>query len=98
MQAIVVTFFITNIHNYCYGNYSNHVNNNNILMNMNNANVSNGGSNTNGSCSLPRGFKADKFEIPLPFGYHLDLDFLRFCNDDLVSGDTLEKLKASLDL
>ena len=51
------------------------------------------GSNGTSSYSLPRGFKADKFEIPLPFGYHLDLDFLRFCSDELVSGETLEKLK-----
>ena len=52
-------------------------------------------SNSNGTSSqtLPRSFKADKFEIPLPFGYHLDLDFLRFCSDELVSGETLEKLK-----
>lgn len=35
---------------------------------------------------------ADKFEVPLPFGYHLDLDFLRVCSDD-PSGETLEKLK-----
>ena len=34
----------------------------------------------------------DKFEVPLPFGYHLDLDFLRFCSDD-PTGETLEKLK-----
>ena len=42
-----------------------------------NGDVTNGGAGTS-SYSLPRGFKADKFEIPLPFGYHLDLDFLRF--------------------
>jgi hypothetical protein len=35
---------------------------------------------------------ADKFEVPLPFGYHLDLDFLRVCSED-PSGETLEKLK-----
>ena len=35
----------------------------------------------------------DKFEIPLPFGYHMDLDFLRFCSDELVSGETLDRLK-----
>jgi hypothetical protein len=34
----------------------------------------------------------EKFEVPLPFGYHLDLDFLRVCSDD-PSGETLEKLK-----
>lgn len=33
------------------------------------------------------------FEVPLPFGYHLDLDFLRVCSDELVSGETLHKLK-----
>jgi len=36
---------------------------------------------------------APPFEVPLPFGYHLDLDFLRVCSDDLVSGETLMKLK-----
>ena len=72
--------------------YHSNNNNNNILNNMNNANG--GGVTTSTSSSLPRGFKADKFEIPLPFGYHLDLDFLRFCSEDLVvSGETLEKLK-----
>jgi hypothetical protein len=35
----------------------------------------------------------EKFEVPLPFGYHLDLDFLRVCSDELVSGETLQKLK-----
>lgn len=35
----------------------------------------------------------EKFEVPLPFGYHLDLDFLRVCSDELVSGETLHKLK-----
>lgn len=34
-----------------------------------------------------------KFEVPLPFGYHMDLDFLRFCSDDQVGGETLERLK-----
>lgn len=36
---------------------------------------------------------APPFEVPLPFGYHLDLDFLRVCSDELVSGETLQKLK-----
>ena len=35
----------------------------------------------------------DKFEIPLPFGYHMDLDFLRFTSGESVSGETLERLK-----
>jgi len=39
------------------------------------------------------GTGSDKFEIPLPFGYHLDLDFLRFCTEELVSGETLERLQ-----
>ena len=55
--------------------------------------LSNGGSPGSNTQSLPRGFKADKFEIPLPFGYHLDLDFLRICSDELVNDETLEKLK-----
>merc|ERR1719167_320316 len=37
--------------------------------------------------------EGEKFEVPLPFGYHLDLDFLRVCSDELVSGETLQKLK-----
>ncbi len=43
----------------------------------------------------------DKFEVPLPFGYHMDLDFVRFCSEDLsstsgggtLSGETLSRLK-----
>lgn len=35
----------------------------------------------------------DKFEIPLPFGFHMDLDFLRFCCEDPVSSETLDRLK-----
>ena len=35
-----------------------------------------------------------KFEVPLPFGYHLDLDFLRVCSDsDKASEESLLKLK-----
>ena len=67
--------------------------NNRNLNNVNQINVDNLNNTVNGSYSLPRGFKADKFEIPLPFGYHMDLDFLRFCSDELVSGETLDKLK-----
>merc|ERR1719495_1384227 len=37
--------------------------------------------------------EGEKFEVPLPFGYHLDLDFLRVCSDELVSGENLQKLK-----
>lgn len=45
--------------------------------------------------TLPRRSQsaADKFEIPLPFGFHMDLDFLRFCHDEPVSSETLERLK-----
>ena len=34
-----------------------------------------------------------QLQVPLPFGYHLDLDFLRVCSDELVSDETLQKLK-----
>merc|ERR1719228_2703644 len=37
--------------------------------------------------------EGEKFEVPLPFGYYLDLDFLRVCSDELVSGENLQKLK-----
>merc|ERR1719447_1994652 len=47
--------------------------------------------NGNNVTSPPNG--APPFEVPLPFGYHLDLDFLRVCSDELVSGETLQKLK-----
>jgi len=30
--------------------------------------------------------KEDKFEVPLPFGYHMDLDFLRFCSEQTNTG------------
>merc|ERR1719350_157134 len=55
--------------------------------------TSNGNGEVNGNNvnSPPNG--APPFEVPLPFGYHLDLDFLRVCSDDLVSGETLIKLK-----
>ena len=35
------------------------------------------------------------FEIPLPFGYHMDLDFVRFCSEDTsaVSEETLDRLR-----
>ena len=35
----------------------------------------------------------DKFEVPLPFGYHLDLDFLRVCDGESNSEETIQKLK-----
>merc|ERR1719237_626926 len=54
-------------------------------------NVSNGEVNGNNMTSPPNG--APPFEVPLPFGYHLDLDFLRVCPDELVSDETLQKLK-----
>jgi len=41
----------------------------------------------------PAGPGQEPFEVPLPFGYHLDLDFLRVCSGELVSGETLQKLK-----
>merc|ERR1712223_1240790 len=51
----------------------------------------NGEVNGNNVTSPPNG--APPFEVPLPFGYHQDLDFLRVCSDELVSGETLQKLK-----
>ena len=34
------------------------------------------------------------FEIPLPFGYHMDLDFVRFCAEDtMISEETIDRLK-----
>merc|ERR1719336_2026508 len=51
----------------------------------------NGEVNGNNVTSPPNG--APPFEVPLPFGYHLGLDFLRVCSDELVSGETLQKLK-----
>merc|ERR1719495_770632 len=56
-----------------------------------NGNGNNGEVNGNNVTSPPNG--APPFEVPLPFGYHLDLDFLRVCSDELVSGETLQKLK-----
>ena len=38
----------------------------------------------------PAGPGQEPFEVPLPFGYHLDLDFLRVCSGELVSGETLQ--------
>merc|ERR1719283_330351 len=69
---------------------------------MNNSNINrlysslphNSGSEVNGNITTTIETKGgEKFEVPLPFGYHLDLDFLRVCSDELVSGETLQKLK-----
>lgn len=39
-------------------------------------------------------YSDNKLEVPLPFGYHLDLDFLRYCSDsESVSSETLERLQ-----
>ncbi len=54
-------------------NYNNSLNNNNGGGEVNGNTISNGGSH-----------RDSKFEVPLPFGYHMDLDFLRFCSDDQV--------------
>merc|ERR1719237_641160 len=55
-------------------------------------NGTNGEVNGNNLTSeIPNG--SPPFEVPLPFGYHLDLDFLRVCSDELVSDETLQKLK-----
>ncbi len=37
----------------------------------------------------------DKLEVPLPFGFHMDLDFLRCCSEDLssLSGESLSRLR-----
>ena len=58
--------------------HSTEVNGNTILHNNN---------NNNGN------HRDSKFEVPLPFGYHMDLDFLRFCSDDKGTDETLDRLK-----
>merc|ERR1719209_669766 len=76
------------------GSIMNHSMNMNRLYNSlpgHTTNVSNGEVNGNNMTSPPNG--APPFEVPLPFGYHLDLDFLRVCSDELVSDETLQKLK-----
>jgi len=77
------------------GSIMNHSMNMNRLYNslpgQTTTNVSNGEVNGNNLTSPPNG--APPFEVPLPFGYHLDLDFLRVCSDELMSGETLQKLK-----
>jgi len=77
------------------GSIMNHSMNMNRLYNSlpghTTTNVSNGEVNGNNMTSPPNG--APPFEVPLPFGYHLDLDFLRVCSDELVSDETLQKLK-----
>ena len=66
---------------------SNNYNSNNSSY-INNNNEVNGNNVSNGS-----GLQDSKFEVPLPFGYHMDLDFLRFCSDDKIGTETLERLK-----
>ena len=41
---------------------------------------------------------ATLLKVPLPFGYHLDLDFLRVCSDKGSAADEekLQKLKVKL--
>ena len=35
---------------------------------------------------------SQNFEIPLPFGYHMDLDFVRFCSEDtMITEETLDR-------
>jgi len=66
--------------------YHQEVNGNNIMVNgTNGVNGINGVNGTNGVSD-------DKFEVPLPFGYHLDLDFLRFCAEE-KNEESLAKLK-----
>uniref|UniRef100_A0A0K2T6J3 Uncharacterized protein n=1 Tax=Lepeophtheirus salmonis TaxID=72036 RepID=A0A0K2T6J3_LEPSM len=49
--------------------------------------------NNNVSPTVTTSIGGRKFEIPLPFGYHMDLDFLRFCSEELVNGENIERLK-----
>lgn len=51
--------------------------------------------NLNGNGISPNGVISPselRFEVPLPFGYHMDLDFLRVCSDD-INDESLQKLK-----
>jgi len=68
---------------------SNHYNNNNTTTEVN-GNLNNNNNNNNSNHNNNRD---SKFEIPLPFGYHMDLDFLRFCADDKNCDETLDRLK-----
>lgn len=61
---------------------SNGNNNHSVNNNYNMRNRSNGEQNGNHVSTS----KDDKFEVPLPFGYHMDLDFLRFCSEQANSG------------
>ena len=73
-----------------------HIQRHNFIVNGNNTNNTNGHQhNLNNTVNqeVNGNWKDDKFEIPLPFGYHMDLDFLRFCSEELVSGETLDRLK-----
>ena len=55
----------------------------------------NGNLSPNGNGMSPNGVMSPsdlRFEVPLPFGYHMDLDFLRVCSDD-INDESLQKLK-----
>ena len=70
---------------------------NGSIMNGNMNRFYHGGSpEVNGNLNLkmqPADGGDDKFEVPLPFGYHLDLDFLRVCDEEDKSEETIQKLK-----
>ena len=67
--------------------------NGNVYGEVNGNNLNSIVRTSNRSCAA-NGHNDDKFEIPLPFGFHMDLDFLRFCcEDQAVSSETLDRLK-----
>jgi hypothetical protein len=81
-------------HDYVNGNYSTTIN----VMHNKNSNGQhrelNGNLRWDKVNNAPGLRDSQNFEIPLPFGYHMDLDFLRFCSDnEMVSGETLDRLK-----
>ena len=75
---------------------------NNVIRRSNNNNNTNNNNNhhsteVNGNTILHNNnnngnHRDSKFEVPLPFGYHMDLDFLRFCSDDKGTDETLDRL------
>ena len=67
---------------------SNNNNNRRKFVEINGNNMNN--NNINKNIKL---IDDDKFEVPLPFGYHMDLDFLRMCDGKIIDGQTLDRLK-----
>ena len=83
-------------HDLVNGNYSTTIN---VAHNRNGGGLrqpgqgaSGGRGEMNGNAGGGTWRDSQNFEIPLPFGYHMDLDFVRFCSEDtMITEETLDR-------